>query len=402
MRTRTCSSVEQRGVSTGASCRSTCRCAAPVRVCGGRGETWTEPCAACRGTGDALVPSPGPRAGAAGRRRRRAASASASARRTRAPVRVEVRVAISRSDHRSEHASRILDCIRELPRRLRRRPLHHLGRADHADRRVDAGARRSRAAALIRSAGRGGGGQFAAGLTAAAFATLAVLAIVWGVAHVVVGVPLRRRRHWSRLAALMLGSVDLLLLPYGTALGVLRALDAARARTRKRLFEAPVSARLILKLCAIDRSGSQSAFWRECRYALIMQLNSGRARRAARSSAIPISTATSSASASSRTSTIDGGRVAFTIELTTPACPVKDQMRDQARAAVLQLPGVTRVDVQMTARVREAVGADGGRAAAAGREEHHRRRRRQGRRRQDDGRGEPGDRARASAAAGSA
>ncbi len=32
---------------------------------------------------------------------------------------------------------------------------------------------------------------------------------------------------------------------------------------------------------------------------------------------------------------IDGGRVAFTIELTTPACPVKDQMRDQARAAVV-------------------------------------------------------------------
>ena len=33
---------------------------------------------------------------------------------------------------------------------------------------------------------------------------------------------------------------------------------------------------------------------------------------------------------------IDGGRVAFTIELTTPACPVKDQMRDQARAAVMR------------------------------------------------------------------
>ena len=32
---------------------------------------------------------------------------------------------------------------------------------------------------------------------------------------------------------------------------------------------------------------------------------------------------------------IDGGRVAFTIELTTPACPVKDAMRDQARAAVM-------------------------------------------------------------------
>ena len=29
---------------------------------------------------------------------------------------------------------------------------------------------------------------------------------------------------------------------------------------------------------------------------------------------------------------IDGGAVAFSIELTTPACPVKDQMRDQAQA----------------------------------------------------------------------
>jgi ATP-binding protein involved in chromosome partitioning len=64
--------------------------------------------------------------------------------------------------------------------------------------------------------------------------------------------------------------------------------------------------------------------------------------------------------------TIDGGRVAFTIELTTPACPVKDQMRDQARAAVMQLPGVSAVDVQMSARVREAVGADGSRQTVPG------------------------------------
>jgi ATP-binding protein involved in chromosome partitioning len=63
---------------------------------------------------------------------------------------------------------------------------------------------------------------------------------------------------------------------------------------------------------------------------------------------------------------IDGGRVAFTIELTTPACPVKDQMRDQARAAVLRVPGVSTVDVQMSARVREAVSADGGRQLPAG------------------------------------
>src|SRR3954451_18155618 len=64
--------------------------------------------------------------------------------------------------------------------------------------------------------------------------------------------------------------------------------------------------------------------------------------------------------------TIDGGRVAFTIELTTPACPVKDQLRDQARAAVMQLPGVQAVDVQMSARVREAVGADGSRQSVPG------------------------------------
>ena len=63
---------------------------------------------------------------------------------------------------------------------------------------------------------------------------------------------------------------------------------------------------------------------------------------------------------------IDGGRVAFTIELTTPACPVKDQMRDQARAAVMQVPGVSAVDVQMSARVREAVGSDGTRQSVPG------------------------------------
>ena len=76
------------------------------------------------------------------------------------------------------------------------------------------------AAALIRSAGRGEGGAFAAGLTAVAFTILAVIAILWGTAHVVVGVPLRRRKPWARLIALMLGSIDLLLLPYGTALGL--------------------------------------------------------------------------------------------------------------------------------------------------------------------------------------
>jgi ATP-binding protein involved in chromosome partitioning len=56
--------------------------------------------------------------------------------------------------------------------------------------------------------------------------------------------------------------------------------------------------------------------------------------------------------------TLTDGRAAFTIELTTPACPVKDQMRDQAVAAVRALPGVADVQVQFTAKVRSAsVGA---------------------------------------------
>ena len=49
---------------------------------------------------------------------------------------------------------------------------------------------------------------------------------------------------------------------------------------------------------------------------------------------------------------IDGGTVAFTIELTTPACPVRDQMKEQAHRAVLSLPGVKAVDLTMTSQVR--------------------------------------------------
>jgi len=37
---------------------------------------------------------------------------------------------------------------------------------------------------------------------------------------------------------------------------------------------------------------------------------------------------------------VSDGTVGFTIELTTPACPVREQMRQQAREAVAALPGV--------------------------------------------------------------
>ncbi|MBL8728894.1 MAG: Mrp/NBP35 family ATP-binding protein [Planctomycetes bacterium] len=48
---------------------------------------------------------------------------------------------------------------------------------------------------------------------------------------------------------------------------------------------------------------------------------------------------------------ICGANVAFTLELTTPACPVKDLMREQAERAVRGLPGVEQVTVTMSARV---------------------------------------------------
>src|SRR5437660_1142999 len=46
------------------------------------------------------------------------------------------------------------------------------------------------------------------------------------------------------------------------------------------------------------------------------------------------------------------GRVSFTFELTTPACPVRDRFKSQAQDAISGIPGVTAVDVRMTANVR--------------------------------------------------
>ena len=63
---------------------------------------------------------------------------------------------------------------------------------------------------------------------------------------------------------------------------------------------------------------------------------------------------------------IEGGRVAFTIELTTPACPVKDQMRELARQTVAALPGVTEVDIEMTAQVRATANLDRGKTPVPG------------------------------------
>ncbi len=49
---------------------------------------------------------------------------------------------------------------------------------------------------------------------------------------------------------------------------------------------------------------------------------------------------------------IDGGRVAFAIELTTPACPVKEEFQKAARERVSAIAGVDQVDVSMTSQTR--------------------------------------------------
>jgi len=49
---------------------------------------------------------------------------------------------------------------------------------------------------------------------------------------------------------------------------------------------------------------------------------------------------------------IAGGEVDFTIELTTPACPVRDQMKEEAERRVAALSGVKAARAKMTADVR--------------------------------------------------
>jgi hypothetical protein len=98
------------------------------------------------------------------------------------------------------------------------------------------------AVSLISSASRGGAGEVAAGFTAAAFTALGIIAIVWGAVHVAIGLALRRRSHSARMLALMLGAIDLLLLPYGTALGCY-ALWVLLNEEGKKLFEPDATAR---------------------------------------------------------------------------------------------------------------------------------------------------------------
>jgi ATP-binding protein involved in chromosome partitioning len=53
---------------------------------------------------------------------------------------------------------------------------------------------------------------------------------------------------------------------------------------------------------------------------------------------------------------IEGGAVSFRVVLTTPACPVREQLQEQSRSVVAALPGVTSVDVTMDAEVPKGRG----------------------------------------------
>lgn len=53
-----------------------------------------------------------------------------------------------------------------------------------------------------------------------------------------------------------------------------------------------------------------------------------------------------------------GGTARFTIELTTPACPLKKKIEDDSRAAVMAVPGMKEVNVEFSANVTSRLGMD--------------------------------------------
>lgn len=80
--------------------------------------------------------------------------------------------------------------------------------------------------------------SFAAGLTASIFASIGAFSLVWGVAHIWVATRLRRRHALGRVIMLGLGVVNLLMFPFGTALGAY-ALWVLLTNEGRRLFVAP-------------------------------------------------------------------------------------------------------------------------------------------------------------------
>ena len=81
------------------------------------------------------------------------------------------------------------------------------------------------------------GSAVAAGLTAAILALIGLVSLLYGGAHAWASVMLRRRTAFGRVLMLALALADLVVLPFGTALGVY-AFWALLANEGRRLFEA--------------------------------------------------------------------------------------------------------------------------------------------------------------------
>ena len=49
---------------------------------------------------------------------------------------------------------------------------------------------------------------------------------------------------------------------------------------------------------------------------------------------------------------VEGPNVRVQIELTTPACPLKDKIRGDVEGALREIPGIQKVEVELSAKVR--------------------------------------------------
>ena len=78
----------------------------------------------------------------------------------------------------------------------------------------------------------------AAGVTLAIFTSVGIFSLLWGVGHVWVAMLLRRRQPLGRVTMLGLAVANLLVFPFGTALGGY-ALWVLLSNEGRRAFEAP-------------------------------------------------------------------------------------------------------------------------------------------------------------------
>jgi len=63
---------------------------------------------------------------------------------------------------------------------------------------------------------------------------------------------------------------------------------------------------------------------------------------------------------------IEGSTVGVTVELTTPACPLRGKIESDVRAALMQVPGIAHIELQITAQVRSMFGGKPGKEPIPG------------------------------------